>query len=100
MCQRNLDAYRWDMNNRFKTDYHVPVLYFTQLIGLAFGHDPLELGLGKEFVSAREALARIGVELPEEEPVAPKPAARKKDDPSLPMPKPLDGGPKSEEKGS
>jgi heterodisulfide reductase subunit B2 len=100
MCQLNLDAYQGDMNNHFKTDYHVPVLYFTQLMGLAFGHDPLELGLGKEFVSAREALARIGVELPEEEPVAPKAAARKKDDPSLPMPQPLDGGPKSEEKGS
>jgi heterodisulfide reductase subunit B2 len=100
MCQLNLDAYQADMNNYFKTSYHMPVLYFTQLMGLAFGHDPLELGLGTEFVSARDALARIGVELPAEEPVAAKPAARRKDDPSLPMPKPLDGGPKGEEKGS
>ena len=100
MCQLNLDAYQGDMNNHYKTDYHMPVLYFTQLMGLAFGHDPAELGLGKEFVSARDALARIGVELPEEEAAPPKAAARRKDDPSLPMPKPLDGGQKSEEKGS
>jgi heterodisulfide reductase subunit B len=88
MCQLNLDAYQGDMNRHFKTNYHVPVLYFTQLMGLAFGHDPAELGLGKEFVSAREALARIGVELPEEEEAPPaRPRRRAKDDPSLPMPK-------------
>lgn len=99
MCQLNLDAYQGDMNSHFKTSYHLPVLYFTQLMGLAFGHDPVELGLGKEFVSSREALARIGVELPEEESAAPKSAPRRKDDPSLPMPKPLATVQKREEMG-
>jgi heterodisulfide reductase subunit B len=87
MCQLNLDAYQGEMNAHFGTSYHVPVLYFTQLMGLAFGHDPAELGLGKEFVSARAALARIGVEVPEAEEEAPKKRSRgKKDDPTLPMP--------------
>jgi heterodisulfide reductase subunit B len=87
MCQLNLDAYQADMNRHFGTNYNVPVLYFTQLIGLAFGYDPAELGLGKEFVSAAQALARIGVEVPvSEEPEARPSARRKKDDPSLPMP--------------
>lgn len=88
MCQFNLDGYQSEMNKHFKTDYHMPVVYFTQLMGLAFGHDAEELGLGKEFVDTRPALAKIGVALPEEE--APKrPARRRKDDTSLPMPRML-----------
>jgi heterodisulfide reductase subunit B2 len=88
MCQLNLDAYQADVNRHFKTQYQMPILYFTQLMGLAFGHDPALLGLGKEFVSARQALARIGLELPPEEPKAvQRPARRRKDDPSLPMPR-------------
>jgi heterodisulfide reductase subunit B len=86
MCQLNLDAYQGDMNKYFNTDYHIPVLYFTQLMGLAFGHHPDELGLGKEFVSSRAAMAKIGIDIPVEEPDAPKRPRRKKDDPSLPLP--------------
>ena len=91
MCQLNLDAYQGDMNKHFRSDFHMPVLYFTQLMGLAFGHDPAELGIGKEFVSAAEALSHIGVDVPEEEPAPPRQRTRgsdrrKKDDPSLPMP--------------
>lgn len=85
MCQFNLDAFQGDMNKHFKTYYHMPVLYFTQLIGLAFGYGAEALGLGKEFVDARDALAKIGVEVPEEKPKRPS-RRRKKDDPSLPMP--------------
>jgi heterodisulfide reductase subunit B len=86
MCQLNLDAYQADMNKHFHTAYHMPVVYFTQLMGLAFGHDAAELGLGKEFVDTRAALAKIGVEVPEEEVAVKRPSRRRKDDPSLPMP--------------
>lgn len=88
MCQLNLDAYQSEVNKHFNTKYNIPILYFTQLMGLAFGHSPEELGIGKEFVKSTEALAKIGVEVPEEEP--PKRRVRRKDDPSLPMPKPLE----------
>ncbi len=68
MCQLNLDAYQASVNNYYKTNYHIPILYFTQLIGLAWGMSPKELGIGKEFVSAAPVLkAKIGVEVPEEE---------------------------------
>lgn len=87
MCQLNLDAYQDDANKHFRTNYTMPIVYFTQLMGLAFGHDPAELGLGREFVNTAPALAKIGVEVPEELPAA-KPRARR-DDPSLPMPQPL-----------
>lgn len=64
MCQLNLDAYQHDVNRYFHTSYHMPVLYFTQLMGLAFGLEASQLGLGREFVNSRQALSRIGVEVP------------------------------------
>ncbi len=60
MCQLNLDAYQESVNKHFGTDFNIPVLYFTQLMGLAFGMAAEELGIGKEFVDAQPALARIG----------------------------------------
>jgi heterodisulfide reductase subunit B2 len=68
MCQMNVDAYQGEMNRYFKTDYHMPILFFTQLIGLAFGSPPDMLGFGSEIVSARGLLAKVGVELPEPAP--------------------------------
>ncbi len=72
MCQMNIDAYQGEMNHYFHTSYHVPILFFTQLVGLAFGLEPKALGIGSEVVSASEALGRIGIEVPtpEEAPVA------------------------------
>ena len=83
MCQMNVDAYQNEMNHYFGTDYHVPILFFTQLMGLAFGRQPEDLGIGVELVSSRNALANIGVEVP----VTQEPAAPKKKDEGLPMPR-------------
>ncbi len=83
MCQLNLDAYQPNVNQFFGTDYTIPVLYFTQLMGLAFGASPIELGIGKEFVDARPALDKIGVALPLTE--APRRPERPKE--ALPMPR-------------
>jgi heterodisulfide reductase subunit B len=81
MCQLNLDAFQGSMNNYFKTDYKVPVLFFTQLIGLAFGLDTKSLEIGSELVDARPALSKIGVELP------PELAKKRPSKEELPMPK-------------
>ena len=35
LCQTNLDAYQGKVNSKFKTNYNLPVLFFSQLIGLA-----------------------------------------------------------------
>jgi len=83
MCQLNLDAFQGAMNRYFKTSYHVPVLYFTQVMGLAFGMSAQEVEIGSELVDARPALAKIGVEVPPAPEPAPK---RRRDDKSLPMP--------------
>jgi heterodisulfide reductase subunit B len=71
MCQMNIDAYQGEMNHHFRTNYHMPILFFTQLVGLAFGLDPKALGIGSEVVSASHALGRIGIEVPVPEEAAP-----------------------------
>jgi len=82
MCQMNLDAFQGQMNGYFHTNYKMPILFFTQLMGLAFGEKPENLGFGSEFVSAHEAMKRIGVQtpLPQDAKPAPKKPA------GLPMP--------------
>jgi heterodisulfide reductase subunit B len=86
MCQINLDAYQAETNHFFHTSYKMPIIFFTQLMGLAFGLDAKELGFGLEIVSAKKAIAKIGVEIPEEKPAG---VPRKRKPEGLPMPKPL-----------
>ena len=83
MCHLNLDAYQTHVIRHFDTTFKIPVLYFTQMIGLALGIEPKELGIGQEFVSAAEMIKKIGTEPEVPEPVKPR---RKKEDKSLPMP--------------
>ncbi len=83
MCQMNIDAYQNEMNHYFGTDYHMPILFFTQLMGLAFGREPDEVGIGLELVSSRNALAQIGVEVP----ITQEPGAPRKKYEGLPMPR-------------
>ncbi len=82
MCQLNLDAYQPQVNAMFGTNYEIPILFFTQLMGLAFGIPAREVGMGAEITSAAPALGKIGHE--EMEPARPK----RRDKKSLPMPQP------------
>jgi heterodisulfide reductase subunit B len=59
LCQTNLDAYQSRVNARFKTKFNIPVLYITQLIGLALGLDAEKLGLNTCIVSPRAVLDYI-----------------------------------------
>jgi heterodisulfide reductase subunit B len=87
MCQMNLDAYQGETNRHFHTNYNMPILFFTQLMGVAFGIEPEHLGFGKEMVSARTAMSRIGVEVPEtQEGAEPRKPKRPKKE-ALPMPR-------------
>jgi heterodisulfide reductase subunit B len=64
MCQMNVDAYQGEMNRYFRTHYTMPILFFTQLMGLAFGATASALAIGSELVASGPALARIGIEIP------------------------------------
>ena len=58
LCQMNVDAYQSRINSRFKTNYKLPVLFFTQLMGVAFGLGEKDLGLKTCIVPAERVLAK------------------------------------------
>lgn len=52
LCQVNLECYQTQVNQEFGTNFAIPVMYFTQIMGLAFGVPGKQLGIGSELVSA------------------------------------------------
>jgi heterodisulfide reductase subunit B len=59
LCQVNLECYQQQVNQEFGTHFSIPVVYFTQLIGLSMGITPKKLGFGKEFLSPKKAIDAI-----------------------------------------
>lgn len=59
ICHANLDTRQDDIKKIYNTDYELPVLYFTQLIGLAFGIFPKKLGLNKHLVNTDNLIEKI-----------------------------------------
>jgi len=57
LCQINLDAYQSQVNSRFKTKYNLPVLFVTQLMGVALGIPAKALALSRNIVSPMRVLA-------------------------------------------
>ena len=58
MCQLNLDAYQPRVNGMFGTNFKIPIIYFTQLVAIAFGMSPKEAGFGKELVAGLPVLKK------------------------------------------
>ncbi len=59
MCQVNLECYQNAVNEEYGTNFHLPILYFTQLIGIALGISPKKLGFGVEMVSAKPIFNKL-----------------------------------------
>ena len=59
MCQVNLECYQNAVNEEFGTNFHLPILYFTQLFGIALGISPKKLGFGIEMVSAKPIFKKL-----------------------------------------
>jgi heterodisulfide reductase subunit B len=53
LCQFNLECYQGQLNRRYDEDVGIPVVYFTQLMGVAFGIPQRRLGLHRLFVPLR-----------------------------------------------
>ncbi len=58
LCQFNLEAYQNAAGRRFGEDVRMPVLYFTQLLGMLMGIPEKKLGLHRLFVPPPAALVR------------------------------------------
>jgi len=59
LCQMNLDVYQRKVNSLFKTKFHLPVIYFTQIVGLALGIDAKRLGMKRLAVKPTGNVKRI-----------------------------------------
>jgi heterodisulfide reductase subunit B len=57
LCQVNLEAYQKRVNKMFGTSYQVPVMYFTQLLGVALGCSEKELGLQRNLIPWRAPIS-------------------------------------------
>ncbi|RJP62136.1 MAG: heterodisulfide reductase subunit B [Ignavibacteriales bacterium] len=56
LCQANLDMRQEQINKKYKTDFKFPILYITQLLGLALDIPVKNLGLTSQFISPAEVL--------------------------------------------
>ena len=58
LCQMNLDAFQSSINKTYGTNFNLPIMYFTQLMGMAFGLDSKGLGLNDCIVPATGVTAK------------------------------------------
>ena len=56
LCHANLDGRQQQINAAFETDFHVPIFYFTQLMGLAFGIEGRDLAVHKHLTDVGDFL--------------------------------------------
>ena len=61
LCQMNLDLRQQDIEKKYGEHFGLPVFYFTQLLGLAMGIAPAELGLKSLVVDPMPLLAANGL---------------------------------------
>ncbi len=59
LCQSNLDARQNEVNNIYHKNYNLPVVYFTQLLGLSLGIEPKKLGIDRHFVHPQKILKKF-----------------------------------------
>ena len=59
LCGMMLDCKQADIEKALHTEIGMPVVYITQLLGLALGIDAKELGLNKNVVDTKELLGKV-----------------------------------------
>lgn len=56
LCQTNLEMFQEDVNKKYNIQLSIPIVPFTQLIGLAFGLSPDEIGLKAMLVPLKKKI--------------------------------------------
>jgi succinate dehydrogenase / fumarate reductase, cytochrome b subunit len=64
LCHISLDAYQNKAASAVGQPLNMPIFHLPQVVGLALGASPEELGLPRHLVPTEPALARIGVQVP------------------------------------
>ncbi len=59
MCHMNLDAMQHHVQAGHNVRLDIPVLFFTQMLGLAMGIHPRELGLNRNVVSPKRLISKV-----------------------------------------
>ena len=57
MCNVNVEVYQSQVNREFGTNFSIPVMYFTQLMGMALGIEPKRIGVGASMLSLAQSTA-------------------------------------------
>jgi heterodisulfide reductase subunit B len=52
---------RSDIEKKLGLKYDIPIFYFTQLLGIAFGLEQSKLGVGRSLVDCKELLSAKGI---------------------------------------
>ena len=60
MCHSNLDTRQEEIEKKYQVTYHLPILYFTQLMGLAFDIPEKKLLLRSHLVDTTDILEKVG----------------------------------------
>jgi heterodisulfide reductase subunit B len=61
LCHANLDVFQQQIKDEYGADFDIPVVYFTQLMGVAYGLDAETLGMDKHFTDAVGLLSEMGL---------------------------------------
>jgi heterodisulfide reductase subunit B len=61
LCSTNLELRQPDIEKKYGVSYDLPVIYITELIGLALGIKPRKLGMDKHIVSTKGVLRKLGI---------------------------------------
>ncbi len=56
LCHANLDGRQKQINDKFDTNFEIPIFYFTELMGLAFGIEPKDLGVSRHLTEVEDFL--------------------------------------------
>jgi heterodisulfide reductase subunit B len=54
LCQANVEVYQEQINKKYQTKFSIPVLYYSQLMVLAYGGSAKQAGLGGQVIRARK----------------------------------------------
>lgn len=60
LCATNLELRQADIEKMYNVTYNLPVIYITEIIGLALGMKPGKLGMNKHIVSPKSVLKKLG----------------------------------------